>query len=182
MLTLTGCREVAMQVLCDEIWTVRYHWRGRSLLCSGSDGCLGCQIDRPRPVFYVVATVRFGSHASPDRSNIVRGVVELCSSAKIILERAWRIYGKLAGVAVGMRRRSPRQEWTSIESWWKEPGNAIGDAEEIMRALAVVLKVDDPKPEQNFSGWICGAAAMHRGLMRGTQLSFVGAPESAGRG
>lgn len=170
MLTLTGCRDVAMQILSDRLYTIRYHWRGRSLLCSGREDCLGCQIDRPRPVFYCVASVRFGLMAAPDRSNVVRGVVEMCNSAKVVIERAWRVYGKLAGTVVTLKRRSPRQEWSDAGSFWKEPGNSLGDDLEVMKALACVLKVDDPKEGASFEAWWAVAASMHRGLMRGTQL------------
>ncbi len=170
MLTLGGARNVAMQLLCDRLYTVRYHWRGRSLLCCGREDCVGCQIDRPRPVSYAVATLRFGIAAEPDRSNVVRGVVELCASARLLIERAQRTYGKLAGCVVEMRRRSSRQEWSSVCASWSEPKNSIGDDSEVMAALAVVLRVDDPREGESFDAWLAGASAMHRGLMRGTQL------------
>jgi hypothetical protein len=172
MLTLSGCRRVSMQLLSERLYTLRYHWRGRSVLCAGRETCLGCQIDRPRPVFYTVASVIIGDVAQGTKPCAVRGVVELCASARTIIEQCVHTYGKWAGTWVCMSRASSKREWRCDGAGWKEPGNSIDDGREVMLALATVLRVDDPEPVESFERWAQRASAMHLGLMRGTQLAL----------
>jgi hypothetical protein len=172
MLTLSGCRRVSMQLLSDRLYTLRYHWRGRSVLCAGRETCLGCQIDRPRPVYYTVASVIIGDVAQGDKPRAVRGVVEICASARTIIEQCAAKYGEWAGTWVSMSRQSPKREWRCDASGYKEPGNSIDDGREVMLALATVLRVDDPAAGDSFEQWADRAAQMHCGLMRGTQLAL----------
>lgn len=164
MISLAGVRDVRFQVLTDRSYVVRYHWRGRSLLCSGRDACVGCQIERPRPVFYIGASVVIGVNPA------VRGVVELCQSAHVCIQTNSRTFGKLQGLALNLRRGSPKSEWRAHGASWGEPRNSTMTERDVMDALACVLRVDDPGDGEHFEQWILRVGAMHANLMRGTQL------------
>jgi hypothetical protein len=171
MISMSSARQVTLQVLTDRFYTIRYHWRGRSLLCSGDENCVGCRCDRARAVHYIGASIRFDPRRVKDGGDPpMTGIVELCQSARVVIEREYRRFNKMVGLCVSMRRRSSKSEWEQVDASVREPGNRILDPRDVMMGLSAVLRVDDPAEGEQFETWLRRVSVMHRGLMRGTQL------------
>ena len=160
--TLSGFKEVVLQVLSEQPLVLPTHWIGRTVLCGG-EGCKACEFETCRRLAWLGAA--FGKR---------RCVLEVpYALASDVLVEKERIYAPtLTGMCVKLQRRDKRAPWKIVGSEMREPVNSVVTLREILCDVARLFKVDPPEKSESSETWWCRVRLCHQ-LLISQRFLFV---------
>jgi hypothetical protein len=154
--TFEKSKDLRLLMLSDRLYSISYHWFGRSIMCAGED-CPACATRSPRSNFYFGALVKFGKGIdSVTVSPPTRQVCECPESMAHAIANAWEICGggSAVGMSIVLTRHSTRDVWTAADQRRVDcQHRAMSDAE-LINQVAVMYRLPASKEHENFSTWL----------------------------